>query len=83
MRRRASHGDIAATDVVAALAQFRQAFAGLYRVIEITPTLVTRAMALAETYVSRGYDAVQLAAAVEVHTGGHSGAPSVDADICR
>jgi uncharacterized protein len=45
-------------------------FAGLYRVIEITPTLVTRAMAFAERYVLRGYDAVQLAAAVEVQTRG-------------
>jgi uncharacterized protein len=39
-------------------------------VIEITSTLVTRAMAFAETYALRGYDAVQLAAAVEVHTRG-------------
>ena len=68
--RRASHGDIAAIDVAGAPAQFRQDFAGLYRVIEITPTLVTRAMAFAETYTLRGYDAVQLAAAVEVHTRG-------------
>ena len=68
--RRARHGDIAATDVAAALAQFRQDFAGLYRVIEITPMLVTRAMAFAETYTLRGSDAVQLAAAVEVHIRG-------------
>jgi uncharacterized protein len=47
--RRARLGDIAADDVAAALAQFRQDFAGLYRVIEITPALVTRAMGFAET----------------------------------
>jgi predicted nucleic acid-binding protein len=70
--RRARHGDIAATDVAAALAQFRRDFAGLYRVIEITPTLVTRAMAFAETHALRGYDAVQLAAAVEVHIRGET-----------
>ena len=70
LRRRARLGDIAATDVAAALAQFRRDFAGLYRLIEITPPLVTRAMALAETYALRGYDAVQLAAAVEVHVRG-------------
>jgi predicted nucleic acid-binding protein len=68
--RRARLGDIVATDVAIALSQFRQDFVGLYRIIEITPVLVTRAMALAETYVLRGYDAVQLAAAVEVHTQG-------------
>jgi predicted nucleic acid-binding protein len=70
MRRRARHDDIAATDVAAALAQFRQDLSGLYRIIEITPALVTRAMALAETYALRGYDAVQLAAAVEVRARG-------------
>jgi predicted nucleic acid-binding protein len=72
VRRRARLGDIAAPDVAAALAQFRQDFAGLYRVIEITPALVTRAMSLAETYALRGYDAVQLAAAVEIHSRGES-----------
>jgi uncharacterized protein len=68
--RRARLGDIAAADVAAALAQFRQDFAGVYRMVEITPTLVTRAMDFAETYALHGYDAVQLAAAVEVHTRG-------------
>jgi uncharacterized protein len=70
IRRRARRGDIAAPDATAALAQFRKDFAGLYRIIEITPALVTRAMALAETHALRGYDAVQLAAAVEVHIRG-------------
>ena len=72
MRRRARLGDIVATDVAAPLTQFREDFAGLYRIIEITPALVTRAMAFAETYALRGYDAVQLAAAVEVHTRGNT-----------
>jgi uncharacterized protein len=70
--RRTRLGGIAATDVAAALAQFRQDFAGLYRVIESTPALVTRAMAFAETYALRGDDAVQLAAAVEIHTRGET-----------
>ena len=67
IRRRARRGDIAAADVAAALAQFRQDFAEIYHSIEITPTLVERAMMLAETHALRGYDAVQLAAAVEVN----------------
>jgi uncharacterized protein len=70
--RRARLGDIAATGVAAALAQFRQDLVGLYRVIEITPALVTRAMGFTETYALRGYDAVQLAAAVEIHTRGET-----------
>jgi predicted nucleic acid-binding protein len=70
IRRRARRGDIAAPDVAVALAQFRQDFAELYHSIEITPALVARAMTLAETHALRGYDAVQLAAAVEVNTRG-------------
>ena len=70
IRRRARRGDIAAPDMAVALAQFRQDFAGLYHSIEITPALVARAMTLAETRVLRGYDAAQLAAAVEVNTRG-------------
>jgi uncharacterized protein len=69
-RRRARLGDIVATDVAAALVQFRQDVAGPYRMIDITPALVTRAMAFAETYALRGDDAVPLAAAVEIHTRG-------------
>jgi predicted nucleic acid-binding protein len=37
-----------------------------YRVIEITPAVITQAMQLAETHGLRGYDAVQLAAALIV-----------------
>jgi uncharacterized protein len=77
MRRRARLGDIVATDVEAALAQFRQDFAGLYRMIAITPALVTRAMTFAETHALRGYDAVQLAAAVAIHSRGDTLGPPV------
>ena len=43
----------------AALAQFRQDWAGLYRVIEVTPALVTRATAFAKTCAWCGDDAVE------------------------
>ena len=65
--RRARHSDIAASDVAAILGQFRRDFTAVYHAIEVTPTLVARAMVLAETHALRGYDAVQLAAALEVH----------------
>jgi predicted nucleic acid-binding protein len=68
IRRYARRDDIAAPDAPAALAQCRQDCAGLYRIIEITPALITRATVLAETHTLRGCDAVQLAAAVEVRT---------------
>jgi hypothetical protein len=47
--------------------QFRHDFTTEYRVVEITPALILTAMALAETHTLRSYDAVQLAAAVEVN----------------
>jgi predicted nucleic acid-binding protein len=70
--RRMHRGDITATDGAAAVAQFRQDFAQRYRLIDLTPPVVARAMTLAETHGLRGYDAVQLATAVEVHVRGHT-----------
>ena len=68
--RRRRLGDIAATDGSAAVAQFRQDVAQRYRLIDLTPPLIARAMTFAETHGLRGYDAVQLATAVEVHVRG-------------
>lgn len=48
------------------LRRFRQHLAGRYTVIEITPALVDEAMRLAKTHALRAYDAVQLAAALEI-----------------
>ncbi len=47
--------------------QFRTDFATALDVVEISPSLIARAMDLAERYALRGYDAVQLAAASSVH----------------
>jgi hypothetical protein len=47
--RRLRRGDIAVTDGAAAVAQFRQDFAQRYRLIDLTPLLVARAMTSAET----------------------------------
>lgn len=43
----------------------RADFASDYQVIEVTAALVTQAEVLAEKYALRGYDAVQLAAALQ------------------
>jgi len=64
--RRARSGSLSATDAATTLADFRYDFANQYHLVEITPALIARAMTLAETYALRGYDAVQLAAALEV-----------------
>ncbi len=52
---------------VAAIARLRLDFASEYRIVEITPALIGRAMMLAERHALRGYDAVQVAAALETH----------------
>jgi uncharacterized protein len=52
---------------VAALRQFRRDFGQDYRVVEITIALLQRAAQLADTHALRGYDAVQLAVALDVH----------------
>ena len=49
------------------LHRFRQHLAGRYTVIEITPALFNDAMRLANTHALRAYDAVQLAAALEIN----------------
>jgi uncharacterized protein len=49
------------------LHRFRQQLAGRYTVIEITPALFNEAMRLANQHALRAYDAVQLAAALEIN----------------
>lgn len=58
-------GSVTSTDAFSAKANFRHDYLNQYRAMEITAGLIMRAMALAEQYALRGYDAVQLAAAVE------------------
>lgn len=64
--RRGRDGTISSQDVATALAQFRKDFNSEYQALEMTASVLTRAMSLAETHALRGYDAVQLAAALEV-----------------
>jgi hypothetical protein len=64
--RRERGGSISPYDSATVRADFRYDFANLYQVMDITPAIVTRAMALAELHAVRGFDAVQLAVALEV-----------------
>lgn len=68
LKRKQRGQHITAADFAAAAAQFRLEFTGRFRIVEISPALVTSAMALAETYGLRGYDAVQLAAALAANS---------------
>jgi predicted nucleic acid-binding protein len=65
--RRERAGSLSPLDALAARAAFRQDLAVEYQVVEVTEALIERAMALAEAHGVRGYDAVQLAAALEVN----------------
>jgi predicted nucleic acid-binding protein len=52
-------------DAATASATARQEFGGLFLIVEVTAALLTTAADLAEKHALRGYDAVQLAAALE------------------
>ena len=64
--RRRRDGSLSIAQAASALNQFRQDFAQDYRIGEITIPLLRHASQLADTHVLRAYDAVQLAAALEV-----------------
>lgn len=65
--RRRKNGDLTPEAVADALTDVRADFISGYQVIEVTAGLIEQAQALAEKYTLRGYDAVQLAAALEVN----------------
>jgi uncharacterized protein len=66
--RRVREGTLSADDGSAGTLNLRRDFVHQYRVVEITSALINNAVSLVQTHGLRGYDAVQLAAALEVHT---------------
>ena len=67
LARRARTGSVAQSAAQRAMAAFRSDFGGVYLVSELTPTLCEQAMNLTQAYGLRGYDAVQLAASLDVN----------------
>jgi predicted nucleic acid-binding protein len=65
--RKARRGEAAINDVRRAAEDSRSDFRDQYQVVEITEGIADRAMLLAQQHGLRGYDAVQLAAAAELH----------------
>jgi uncharacterized protein len=67
------------------LSRFRKHLAGRYTVLEVTPRLLSDAMKLANSHELRAYDAVQLAATLELNgrwiKGGQGGIVLVSADV--
>lgn len=66
--RKVRGGHVAPLNAAVSLSDFHQDFAAEYRVTAISDSVINRAMAVAETYALRGYDAIQLAAAVETNS---------------
>jgi predicted nucleic acid-binding protein len=64
--RRERGGSIAPQDAATAVADCHFDFARQYRIVDVGAGLVARAAALARTHALRGYDAVQLAAVLEI-----------------
>ena len=67
IRQNLRMGHASSADAAKGIADFRFDFANQYQVIEITHTVVARAMSLIESHKLRGYDGVQLAAALELN----------------
>lgn len=67
LTRRERAGRLGGSAAAEALARFEREFANRYSSVEVSAKLVSGAMKLARTYALCGYDAVQLAAALEVH----------------
>jgi predicted nucleic acid-binding protein len=64
--RRERGGHLTPADATDALTDFRHDFIHQYRIVDISTVLLDHAADLARTHVLRGYDAVQLAAALAV-----------------
>jgi uncharacterized protein len=82
--RRRQGGSLAAPRVRSILTRFRGHLAQRYRILEVTPALLNDAMQLANSHALRAYDAVQLAAALELdakwQAAGRGGITLISAD---
>jgi predicted nucleic acid-binding protein len=65
--RKARGSGLSASGASKAIGDFRDDFGNEYSVIELTPSLIEQATDLAEAHALRAYDAVQLAAALEIN----------------
>ncbi len=65
--RRARSGSVSLTEASIAIADLRRDLELTYRVTELSPTVADLALTMAERHTLRGYDCVQLAAALIIH----------------
>lgn len=66
LARRRRGRTITSPQASSVLSRFRKHLAGRYTVLEVTPALLADAMRLANSRALRAYDAVQLAAAIQL-----------------
>jgi predicted nucleic acid-binding protein len=66
--RRTRSGTLNPSDAQSAATRFKYDFRNRYQVAEVTESLIDSAMSLAEKHGLRGYDSVQLAAALELQS---------------
>lgn len=67
INKRVRMGDVAAADATKAIADFQNDFTNQYNPIQVTDTIIENAATLTGKHKLRAYDAVQLAAALEVN----------------
>jgi predicted nucleic acid-binding protein len=65
--RRLREGSLTSSDAVSAITVLHYDFVHCYRIIAITGALIDRAIVLTQTHFLRAYDAMQLAAALEIN----------------
>ena len=65
--RRVRTGTLTLADARRAATNFRADWQNHYQVVEVRTNIIEHAMTLAENHGLRGYDAVHLAAALEIH----------------
>ena len=66
LTRRVRTGTLTLHQATLAINEFKREIAHDYRILELSPIIANRAIALAETYSLRGYDAVQLASSLTI-----------------
>jgi predicted nucleic acid-binding protein len=59
--------NLSARNAASAISQFKRDFLMDFREIELKPKIITQSVSLADRYSLRGYDAVQLASALEIY----------------
>lgn len=65
--RKRKVSNLSASNAASAISQFKRDLLTDFREIELKSNIISRAVLLADKFSMRGYDAVQLASALEIH----------------